>query len=167
MSRLRILRLTRRENGARAETDALWVDLPASQADGTRQLSLCDGLPVCAPAHADGLCAGKYKADLITEGLRAADLSVGDRLIFDHVILEITALGKRCFSDCPVRLRGERCGLPGRTAFARTVAPGTLRTGEAGEALRGFPPNIDEQGDAGGEGNADHGDDGQPLRQQR
>ena len=71
-------------------------------------------------------------ADIETESLDYASLSVGDILEFNNVRLQITEKGKRCFDECPIRRQGRVCPLPMNVAFARVIQGGTLKVHAAG-----------------------------------
>jgi len=95
--------------------------------DDPRQLSLVDRAALLeAKAMTDGLCTGKFDANLLTEGLAYNTLKVGQQYAAGDVIFEITQKSKRCYPECALRKQGIFCPLPAHTAFARVVKGGTL-----------------------------------------
>lgn len=99
---------------------------------GERQLSLLMGEREKEIRAAGGLCTARYNANLVTTGLDYAALQPGDRLRAGACLLEVAAVGKRCFpDDCPLRKRGETCALPVSAAFAKVLEGGALRAGDA------------------------------------
>ena len=94
-----------------------------------RQVSLLAGELLPGLRDIGGLCTGKFDANFLTEGLDYSRLSPGTRLFIGGAALEITSAGKRCFDECPLRQRGERCPLPDNCAFARVAAEGDVAAG--------------------------------------
>lgn len=77
----------------------------------------------------DGLCTGKFRGDIITEGLDFSALSVGTRLAVGGGVVRITAK-KSCYDQCPLRQLGETCPLPESCAFAAVEAEGAFSPGD-------------------------------------
>ena len=102
----------------------------ASSARSQRQLSLLRGELLPSLRGLGGLCTGKFDADLITEGVDYAQLLPGTRLGIGNALIEITAQGKRCFDECPIRQRGERCPLPKSCVFGRVIVGGRIKVGD-------------------------------------
>ena len=92
-----------------------------------RQISLAAGEIFSELREENGLCTKRFYADIETESLDYASLSVGDILEFNDVRLQITEMGKRCFDECPLRNEGKVCALPAHVAFARVIQSGTLK----------------------------------------
>lgn len=101
---------------------------PPRKAD--RELSLLAGELLPGLRALGGLCTERFDADLRTEGLDYATLRAGDRLRLGEATLVLTAVGKRCFDECPLRQRGERCPLPRGCAFARVERGGAIALGD-------------------------------------
>lgn len=107
-------------------------EVEAAEKEDIRQISLMAGEILPAIREINGLCTKRFGADIETEGLDYASLSVGDYLIFDDVCLQITGTGKRCFDDCPIRQNGQICELTSHVAFARIVRNGRLKVHASG-----------------------------------
>lgn len=95
-----------------------------------RELSLLAGELLPGLRTLGGLCTARFDADVITGGLDYGLLKAGDRLKLGEAIIEITEKGKRCFDECAIRRRGERCPLPDSCAYARVEWEGALSVGD-------------------------------------
>lgn len=82
---------------------------------------------------------GRFGENVTTRGVDLSACKVGDRLVFDEVILEITAPRVPCFKlahrmEDPGFVKqfvqGQRPG-----AYVRVVKPGTLKAGDKGELV--------------------------------
>lgn len=100
-----------------------------TQGDSPRQLSLADGAALLAARKLPGLCTKRFNAELITGGIDYKALSPGSRLLIGSAVLEITAVGKRCFDECAIHQAGEICPIPSHCAFARVIYGGHICTG--------------------------------------
>ncbi len=95
-----------------------------------RQISLMAGELLPEIRNMGGHCTSRFEADIETKELDYSALSVGTRLKTGTAVIEITAVGKRCFDDCPIRQRGERCPLPRHCAFGRITEDGEITVGD-------------------------------------
>lgn len=95
-----------------------------------RELSLMAGELLPDLRLLDGLCTARYSANITTLGLDYTACKPGSRFSVGGAVLELTAIGKRCFDECPIRQRGERCPLPTHCAFAKVVTEGSLSVGD-------------------------------------
>ena len=100
---------------------------------GERQISLLtleerrwmDGHPE------PGLCFGRYRENILIEGIPPAAFMPGVKLKTGEAVLEISETGKHCFEECPLFRRGQDCFLAGRNLFARVVCGGYVRIGDS------------------------------------
>ena len=122
----RVARLHRKENGRWTECGER--TFPVSAEGESVSLAAAELFP--AVRALDGLCTRKFCADLTVAGLDWAALRPGTRLRSGEALLEIVRAGKGCYDDCPLRRRGENCGLPGHVAFARVLTGGRLAPGD-------------------------------------
>ena len=74
-----------------------------------------------------GLCIPKFFENFIVEGLVISQISVGQKLHFGDSIIEITQIGKECFSNCRLVQSGKICDLATETIFAKVVKTGTCQ----------------------------------------
>ncbi len=91
-----------------------------------RQISLMAGELLPDIRNFGGHCTSRFEADIETKGFNYSAISVGTRLKMGTAVIEITAVGKRCFDDCPIRQRGDRCPLPQHCAFGRIAEDGEI-----------------------------------------
>ena len=127
---MQIIRLNMKVNGKYVSIQERRVEI--GEASELRQMSLMASELLPELREENGLCTGRFHADIETESLDYASLSVGDILEFDDVRLQITEKGKRCFEDCPIRQMGQTCALPANIAFARIIQGGTLKIHASG-----------------------------------
>lgn len=102
----------------------------ACSAREDRQLSLLDAALLPGLRQLDGLCVKRFDANLLTDGLDYARLAAGQRLRIGGASVELSAVGKRCFDDCAMRMRGERCPLYKGCAFGRVLISGDIAVGD-------------------------------------
>lgn len=86
-----------------------------------------------------GYCTHRFSANLSIEGISLQDLKQGTVLKAGNAALEITHVGKECFTDCPVHAAMGNCGLSYKIAFAKVVQDGVLQVGDE----MGFSPRAE------------------------
>lgn len=101
-----------------------------------REISLLPGELEEEIRKAEGFCSKKFKANITTLGIDYSSLQKGTQLRIGQALLEITQQGKRCFDECPIRQRGERCPLCSNCAFAKVLEGGNFAIGEKIEVLK-------------------------------
>ena len=77
-----------------------------------------------------GLCFKRFVPTLTTEGIDLFQLPIGNRLKIGDSILEISRVGKKCYSECVLIKAGTPCVMPEEVVFARVIEPGKIRVGE-------------------------------------
>lgn len=80
-----------------------------------------------------GVCAGRIKSNIVTEGCRVAGLRTGDRLVIGDAVLEITDEIRPCVDDCPVAEDGIACQIKYGTLFAKVVKSGEIHENDTFE----------------------------------
>lgn len=105
------------------------INLNTKKGETARQLSIISAAvqSEIEKASSEGLCYKKFAADLVVTSLNG--VSVGDILDFGGAEVEITELGKSCYSDCPLVGRGEACRLKKECAFGCVKKSGDIRVG--------------------------------------
>jgi MOSC domain-containing protein YiiM len=78
---------------------------------------------------------GDFAENITTRGADLSLLRVGDRLRVGDCELEITQIGKVCHARCSIYARVGDCVMPREGVFARVVCGGTIRVGDAVEAM--------------------------------
>lgn len=101
-------------------------DVPAEKPE--REISLTGEEVLREIADLDGLCTKRFRADLVTEGLDYASLVPGTRLRAGEAVLEISSVGKRCFSECA--LEKKPCALGRGCVFAAVITEGVIAEGD-------------------------------------
>jgi cyclic pyranopterin phosphate synthase len=80
--------------------------------------------------HEKGLCFGRYKENILFDGISADVFRAGDRLKTGEAVLEISSLNKHCHDECPLFNKGQKCILSGQSLFAKVIQGGYVRTGD-------------------------------------
>ncbi|WP_139653064.1 MOSC domain-containing protein [Raoultibacter phocaeensis] len=74
---------------------------------------------------------GSFGENLIVEGIDVKTLPVGSKLACNDILLEITQIGKQCHSHCAIYHTMGDCIMPREGVFAKVLAGGTVRSGDA------------------------------------
>jgi MOSC domain-containing protein YiiM len=71
--------------------------------------------------------SGDFAENITTEGIDWKEIPVGTRLKFgEHVILEITQIGKECHNKCAIYYKAGDCIMPKEGIFASVVQGGII-----------------------------------------
>ncbi len=74
---------------------------------------------------------GDFAENLTTEGIGLASLPVGTRTsIGEEVILEVTQIGKECYTGCAIFRQIGKCIMPKEGVFARVIRGGLVKAGD-------------------------------------
>ena len=122
----------------------------AHAGDWHRQVSLL-AVESIARIRAKGLEVhpGDFAENLTTTGIELWRLPVGARLrVGREVLLEVTQIGKECHQRCAIFHQVGDCVMPREGIFARVLAGGTVRPGDAVELFQGERPSAGGQGPA-------------------
>ena len=78
------------------------------------------------------LADGAFGENLVTSGVDwRCEAAVGDRVrIGEHVLLEVTQIGKECHTACAIGQATGECIMPREGIFCRVLAGGTVRPGD-------------------------------------
>lgn len=97
-----------------------------------RQVSLLAGESIDRMRAAlPGLVDGAFAENLVVRGVDLATAAVGDRiLVGDHVVLEVTQIGKDCHQACAIGVATGDCIMPREGIFCRVEAGGAVRPGD-------------------------------------
>ncbi len=100
-----------------------------------RQVSLlCQGSADRLRGRGLDIGPGDFAENLLVEGLEAADFPLGVRVrVGESALLEVMQIGKECHSDCAIRRQTGDCVMPREGIFARVLAGGAVRAGDAVE----------------------------------
>lgn len=73
---------------------------------------------------------GAFGENLVVEGIRFTELSVGTKLQCNDVILEMTQIGKECHSHCEIYKKMGECIMPTNGVFAKVIKGGKIKCGD-------------------------------------
>lgn len=73
---------------------------------------------------------GIFAENITTQGLDLKKLEIGDRIIINEVVLEVTQIGKECHTSCEIKKLSGKCIMPKEGIFAKCVKEGILRKGD-------------------------------------
>ena len=99
-------------------------------ADGThRQLSLLAMESITSMRNLGcDVHPGDFAENITTEGLALHTLPLGTRLrIGDHILLELTQIGKECHAGCAIAKQVGHCVMPKEGVFCRILRGGEVR----------------------------------------
>lgn len=100
---------------------------------GNRQISILSEKDRIILNNLDnhGLCSLKFIENITIKDLEANSLKVGDKIEVESAILEITEVGKRCFSDCNLFNSGKLCILSKGAVYAKVIKGGKISVGHS------------------------------------
>jgi len=106
------------------------IENDAHAGDWHRQVSLLASEDV-ADFNARGaeVYDGAFGENLIVEGIDFSKLSIGSKLIFEDVELELTQIGKECHVRCHIYHKMGDCIMPKKGLFAKVIRGGKLKIG--------------------------------------
>ena len=78
-----------------------------------------------------GLCFGRFRENILIEGLPLEDLENGSLLYVGDAVLRISMRSKHCYDECGLFSKGMTCLLLGSAAFAVVEQSGVVRIGDA------------------------------------
>jgi len=74
---------------------------------------------------------GDFAENLTTEEIDLISLPVGTRLsVGEHIVLEVTQIGKECHTRCAIYRQVGKCIMPEEGVFARVIRGGPVRAGD-------------------------------------
>lgn len=77
-----------------------------------------------------GICFLKFQENIVTQGIDYSLLTEGDKLIIDHVQIEIAAYTKRCFPECILKQDNLPCELKVGIRFGKVLQAGKIQIGD-------------------------------------
>lgn len=113
------------------------IEHDAHAGDWHRQVSLLAGESIDNVKKVlPTLKNGAFAENLITRGLDLTLLKIGDRLqVGAEIVLEITQIGKECHTGCAIFRAVGKCVMPHEGVFAKVLAGGVVRPGDALEVV--------------------------------
>ncbi|MEN8008299.1 MAG: MOSC domain-containing protein [Candidatus Krumholzibacteriota bacterium] len=78
------------------------------------------------------LADGAFAENLVTSGIDLGHVRIGDKVsIGDHVLLEVTQIGKECHHGCAIRQITGDCIMPREGIFCRVLQGGNIQAGSS------------------------------------
>lgn len=78
-----------------------------------------------------GLCTKKFHEDIRIRNLNSKGIRVGSLIKIGDAVFQITEIGKRCFTECPMVKEGISCPLSKEAMFATVIKGGSVRVGDS------------------------------------
>ena len=83
---------------------------------------------------------GDFAENIATTGIDWKILPIGTRIkLGNTVLVEITQIGKECHNKCAIYYKAGDCIMPREGVFARVLAEGKIRCGDAIKILQTTP----------------------------
>lgn len=79
----------------------------------------------------NGLCTKKFHEDIRIRNLNSKGIRVGSLIKIGDAVFQITEIGKRCFTECPMVKEGISCPLSKEAMFATVIKGGSVRVGDS------------------------------------
>jgi cyclic pyranopterin phosphate synthase len=100
-----------------------------------RQVSLLGGEAIDGMRAKAGnfeIKPGDFAENIVTRGIDWKKARTGDQIIIDHVVLEVTQIGKECHSGCAIANIVGECIMPKQGIFTRVIKGGKIHAGSSG-----------------------------------
>jgi len=100
-----------------------------------RQVSLLSGEAIDVMRAKAGdfeIKNGDFAENIVTRGMDWTKAQPGGKIIIDHVILEVTQIGKECHSNCAIADAVGECIMPKQGVFSKVIKGGKIRAGSSG-----------------------------------
>ena len=100
-----------------------------------RQVSLLGGEAIDdmrAKAGDFQIQSGDFAENIVTRGIDWKKAKPGGRITIDHVILEVTQIGKECHTDCVIANTVGECIMPKQGIFTKVIKGGKIHAGSSG-----------------------------------
>ncbi len=76
-----------------------------------------------------GLCFKKFKPNIVLENIKV--LKLGNRLLINDSLLEITEVGKNCYLNCDIGEDSKNCSLKNNVLVAKVVKSGHINLNDS------------------------------------
>lgn len=108
------------------------IDGDAHAGDWHRQVSLLasESVAQLQPRVSFELLPGAFAENILTEGIKLKELSIGTKLKIGTALCEVTQIGKECHADCTIRRAAGDCVMPREGIFVKVLESGTARAGD-------------------------------------
>ena len=79
--------------------------------------------------------SGDFAENITTSGIELFSLPVGARLTIGETLLEVTQIGKECYTRCAIFYQAGDCVMPKEGIFVRVIRGGTVKAGDRVDIL--------------------------------
>jgi cyclic pyranopterin phosphate synthase len=100
-----------------------------------RQVSLLGGEAIDGMRAKAGnfeIKSGDFAENIVTRGIDWKKARTGDHIIIDHVVLEVTQIGKECHTGCAIANVVGECIMPKQGIFTKVIKGGKIHAGSSG-----------------------------------
>jgi len=107
--------------------------LKRDQDDGSRQVSFMsrEAIDKIANKGEKGWCMKRFRGNIVTQDLEYTKLVSGQSLLIGQLEIEITTIGKACYShECPAFKPDNICLMMREVMFGRIIHPGRVSLGD-------------------------------------
>ncbi len=73
---------------------------------------------------------GAFGENIVVSGIELTKLKIGERLVCNDVILEVSQIGKKCHNHCEIYYKMGECIMPINGVFAKVIKGGNISTGD-------------------------------------
>lgn len=84
----------------------------------------------CLKKKDESLKPGDFAENITTSGIDLSLIKIGDRLIINNVVLEVSQIGKKCHIYCEIYKKIGSCIMPKEGIFARVINGGRVKKGD-------------------------------------
>lgn len=82
-----------------------------------------------------GLCVNRFHETIRVKNVELYKLAVGTKIMIGETIHEISYIGKRCFDECELVRKGNKCLLSSQVVFTKVINGGIIRIGDSIQVL--------------------------------
>ena len=72
---------------------------------------------------------GAFGENIFIEGVNLSEIQIGDKVIIEDTLLEVTHKGKKCHTKCAIFYKTGKCIMPVEGVFAKVLKGGKIKKG--------------------------------------
>lgn len=76
------------------------------------------------------VAAGDFAENITTSGIELVTLPIGTRLQVGETLMEVTQIGKECYTRCAIYYQAGDCVMPKEGIFAKVLNGGMVKPGD-------------------------------------
>ncbi len=99
---------------------------------GERQISFFseEGRKKIETQGIEGICTRRFCENITVKDLNLENLKIGSLIKIGESILEVSQIGKECFSSCNLLKIGKLCPLTKDVFFSKVIKGGVIKNGD-------------------------------------